>query len=146
VEIYNIDVLSWVSPYLKVLVHCSKGTYIRSLARDLGVAAGSCASLAALKRISVGPYRLNEAVEADSFTEGENLVEPWDVFEQLTSAKRLIVDSELIPLIRDGKESVFGKLKDQLPQEGEYALFTCEKQFLAMINSHEGRISYRFVC
>lgn len=42
-------------------VDCSKGTYIRSLARDIAEAAGTCATCAALRRTKVGPFRLSDA-------------------------------------------------------------------------------------
>lgn len=42
-------------------VRCGSGTYLRSLARDIGIAAGSCASLVALERTMVGPFTLAEA-------------------------------------------------------------------------------------
>jgi len=63
ITIHDTTILSWDPPILKLRVHCSKGTYIRSLARDLGRACGSCASLTALKRTSIGPYTLDEAVD-----------------------------------------------------------------------------------
>ncbi len=62
VEIRALDVLDWREPDLVLAVACSKGTYIRVLAEDLGVAAGSCAHLAALRRTSTGGFRLADAV------------------------------------------------------------------------------------
>lgn len=50
-----------------VRVVCSKGTYIRSLARDIGKALGSGACLAALKRTMTGKYKLKDAVNPDNF-------------------------------------------------------------------------------
>lgn len=65
VTIYAIDVLSFKTPYLKVRVHCSTGTYIRALARDLGIALGCGAYLQDLVRTIYGPYRLEEALSPD---------------------------------------------------------------------------------
>ncbi len=48
-----------------VLVHCGKGTYVRTLAADLGAAVGVPAHLAALRRLSAGPFRLEESVALD---------------------------------------------------------------------------------
>ena len=48
VVIHATEILDWQPPLLKIRVTCSKGTYIRSFARDLGHAVGSCASLALL--------------------------------------------------------------------------------------------------
>lgn len=62
VRIDAIDVLSYDWPLLNVRVHCGRGTYIRSLARDLGVALGTGGHLASLRRTAVGPYTLAIAV------------------------------------------------------------------------------------
>jgi tRNA pseudouridine55 synthase len=58
VTIYRLELLSWEPPYAKIFVHCSSGTYIRSLARDIALAAGSRAHLTALVRTQIGGFRL----------------------------------------------------------------------------------------
>lgn len=61
----TIDSLAWVSwrpPQLTLDITCSPGTYIRSLARDLGQAAGTGAHLAELTRLASGNWRLADAV------------------------------------------------------------------------------------
>jgi tRNA pseudouridine55 synthase len=65
VEIERIDVVAWQPPHVTLDVACGKGTYIRALARDLGVALGCGAHLAALQRTAVGPLRINAAVPLD---------------------------------------------------------------------------------
>ncbi|MBQ9472838.1 MAG: tRNA pseudouridine(55) synthase TruB [Bacteroidales bacterium] len=52
-------------PQVDFRVRCSKGTYIRSLARDFGVALGSGAFLAALRRTQIGDYRVEQAVRLE---------------------------------------------------------------------------------
>lgn len=54
VRIDRLDVASWRSPGLRLLVVCGSGTYVRALARDLGRAVGSAAHLGALRRLAVG--------------------------------------------------------------------------------------------
>jgi len=63
ITIYSASILSWDSPRLVLSVHCSKGTYIRSLARDIAVACGSRAHLVALERTMIGPFPLEDAVD-----------------------------------------------------------------------------------
>lgn len=146
VTIFRLEVLSWESPYLRIRVHCSKGTYIRSLARDIGREAGSCAYLTELRRLSVGPFTLDNSTDADSFEAGRDLIVPWEIFDNIEGVVKLTVENDLIPLIKSGKEAVFGILKKQLNQNGEYALFDSEQNMLAMIYCRQGRLSYRFVC
>lgn len=47
--------------YALLEIVCSKGTYIRALARDIAQACGTCAHLSALRRTSVGPFKLEDA-------------------------------------------------------------------------------------
>ena len=56
VQIYEIKLLEWSMPYARIHVHCSSGTYIRSLARDLALAAGSRAHLSALERTQIAGF------------------------------------------------------------------------------------------
>lgn len=58
VRIDRFDVAGWRAPVLRALIVCSSGTYIRSLARDLGRALDSAAHLAALTRLAVGSLEL----------------------------------------------------------------------------------------
>jgi tRNA pseudouridine(55) synthase len=58
VTIFQLDLLSWEPPYARIFVHCSSGTYIRSLARDIALATGTRAHLTALIRTQVGGFKL----------------------------------------------------------------------------------------
>jgi tRNA pseudouridine55 synthase len=71
VTIHAVDVVSWdestpESPVAVLDVECSAGTYVRSLARDLGNAVGSAAYLGALVRTTSGAFRLDDAAELDA--------------------------------------------------------------------------------
>jgi len=61
VTIYNIELVEWDPPYADIFVHCSSGTYIRSLARDIAMAAGSRAHLSSLTRTQVASFSLDMA-------------------------------------------------------------------------------------
>lgn len=62
IVVSEIRLLEWRPPDARFLVRCSSGTYVRTIARDLGVRCGSAAHLAALSRTAVGPFRLEHAV------------------------------------------------------------------------------------
>lgn len=66
VEIHRLEVLAWQPPDLVLQVTCSKGTYVRSLAHELGQRLGPGAHLAALTRIAVGRFGLQDAVALDT--------------------------------------------------------------------------------
>jgi tRNA pseudouridine55 synthase len=63
----ELELLSFGIPDISVRIMCSKGTYIRSFARDLGLALNSGACLSNLVRTSVGPYLLKNAYSLEKF-------------------------------------------------------------------------------
>jgi tRNA pseudouridine55 synthase len=74
VTIHRLDVVEWRHDRLVIDVRCSKGTYVRTLAEDIGEALGCGAHLSALRRTASGPLRLDRAhtLEAlEAATEGE---------------------------------------------------------------------------
>ena len=62
IVIYSLEVIGWVPPRLALAIECSKGTYIRSLAHDLGMQLGCYAYLDALVRVRSGPFTLSESI------------------------------------------------------------------------------------
>lgn len=67
ITMLELEVLRFEMPYLEVRVKCSKGTYIRSFARDIGVALNSGAYLAGLIRTKIGRFCLEDAHQTDEF-------------------------------------------------------------------------------
>lgn len=68
-EISELEMLSWEPPLLRVRVVCSKGTYIRALARDIGEALDSGAHLVALRRTRVGQIKAEDCLTIDEAIE-----------------------------------------------------------------------------
>jgi tRNA pseudouridine55 synthase len=68
VEISELEIVEATPPDLQFRATVSAGTYLRSLARDIGAALGCGAHLAALRRTAVGPLRLEDAVPPDEVT------------------------------------------------------------------------------
>lgn len=62
VQIYGIAVRNITLPYIQLDVHCGKGTYIRSLARDIGALLGCGGYLHSLRRTAIGDYNVSDAV------------------------------------------------------------------------------------
>jgi tRNA pseudouridine55 synthase len=63
----EIEVLEFEGDVLKIRVVCSKGTYIRALARDIGQALNSGAHLTALQRTQIGDFKIDDAIEIEDF-------------------------------------------------------------------------------
>lgn len=73
VTIYELSLLSCQLPFITLRVVCSAGTYIRSLAHDLGQALGCGGHVAALRRTTIGPFQISQAVSLADLT-AERLV------------------------------------------------------------------------
>ncbi len=67
IEIYELELLSCELPEIQIRIVCSKGTYIRSLAHDIGKAMNNGAYMAALQRTKIGDFKLTEAISVQEF-------------------------------------------------------------------------------
>lgn len=66
VRIHRLEVLQWSGPTLVLDVHCSKGTYVRTLAQDLGELLGCGAHLSGLRRTASGPLQVEQALTLEA--------------------------------------------------------------------------------
>ena len=98
VRIFDLTMLSLEKERLRIAVHCSKGTYIRTLAEDIGNSLNCGAHITALRRTGLGPFAINQAHELDS------VVDDPEAFE----ASLLNADTALthLPAVRLGSQEV----------------------------------------
>jgi tRNA pseudouridine55 synthase len=106
VIISHLEIRSYNPPDLALVVECSAGTYIRSLAHDLGEAVGTGAHLAALKRTKAGPFRIQEAVPLPmlevGFLTGKWLQHVRPASDALPDLPPVTVDEAAVARLRDG--------------------------------------------
>lgn len=95
VIIHSIELCSYQAPDVTVDVRCSAGTYIRSIAHDLGTALGTGGHLTALKRTAAGPFTLDQALPLDVF-EAAAQTGRWD--EHLQTMDTALNDWPLVVL------------------------------------------------
>jgi tRNA pseudouridine55 synthase len=69
INIYEMELVEWDMPRIKIRVRCSKGTYIRSLAFEIGEAVQSGAYLTSLRRTRSGGYTVEKSHTLDDFME-----------------------------------------------------------------------------
>lgn len=69
ITIYEMEILEYALPRVRIRIRCSKGTYIRSLAHEIGQALHSGAHLASLRRTRSGGFTLEKSYELDEFLE-----------------------------------------------------------------------------
>ena len=72
ITIFKLECLEFSGNQAKILVHCSKGTYIRTLCKDIGAALGCGGCMAALRRVQAGDYTIDRAVSLQTLVESEN--------------------------------------------------------------------------
>ena len=91
VTIYKLECLSFDGAAARLLVHCSKGTYIRTLCKDIGAALGCGGCMEALRRVSAGSYTLEQAVSLQALIEtddpGKYLIPVDSMFSQYEQVK-----------------------------------------------------------
>lgn len=97
ITVYSLEILGWAPPVLTVRIHCSKGTYVRALARDWGRASGFGAHVTRLVRTRVGPFELPSA--------GQTFL-----------AAPASLDALDVPLVRVPPESVAAVLNGRDPE------------------------------
>lgn len=104
VTVHSIEVEAIDLPGVRFRVRCSTGTYVRSLARDLGARLGTGAHLTALRRVEVGGFHVDEAVAVgdlgDEAAEWRARVSPLDAISHMA---RFEVDAEAAGRIRHGQ-------------------------------------------
>jgi len=132
-EVFRLEVIDWQSPFLTIEVDCGPGTYIRSLAHDLGRCLGCGACLRKLVRLRSGIFSLEDSITIpqleDSFRHSywRELLFPMDsVLEHWTAA---IVGEEKEEAIRNGRPLVLGEGRD----DARLRAYSVDGRFLAVL-------------
>ncbi len=102
VEVYEFEMLRFEPPVITVRVVCSPGTYVRSLAHDLGRTLGSGAHLTALRRTRSGDFRLEHAVPLQRVSTSDlipmsRLLESWPRIEVSGAEEMRVMHGNQIP-------------------------------------------------
>ena len=123
---------------LDVRVHCSSGTYIRSLARDLGEALGVGGHLIALRRTEVGPFRIDDARTLEELQDNARLSLTLD--EALTRSYPVLEVTE-----EEGLALSMGKWLEPRGLRGVHAAVTPSGRAVALIEEKGRRLATVFV-
>ncbi|MFA7592297.1 MAG: tRNA pseudouridine(55) synthase TruB [Thiohalobacteraceae bacterium] len=135
VTIHSLTLSAWEPPYLDLDVRCTKGTYIRTLAEDIGESLGCGAHVTDLRRLGVGPYDQSGMVSLDRLqgvagTEGpaalDTLLLPIETALSQWPEVRLSADTAFY--LRQGQPVVV----PHAPTSGWVRLYAGDRQFLGM--------------
>lgn len=129
IEIYSIDNISFDDNIINFEVECSKGTYIRALARDIGEKIGCGACLWELRRLVGSGFTVDDCVSLEEAkTNFEKYILPVDI--ALTNYERLDVNSRESYLLLNGQA-----ISKKVP-EGLYKVYDKKHGFLGVFNSN----------
>ena len=135
VTIYELTLEAWEPPLLTLYVECSTGTYIRSLAHDLGQVLGCGAYLAGLRRLSVGSFELDDAVPLEALT-SENIGEHLQPAERAVAhLPRLELSQEEAQRLAQGQRVNWRKGQ---PDEELVRAFDSDGHFVGVVSSANG--------
>ena len=104
ITIHSIKILAWRNPVLELEVACGAGTYIRSLAHDLGAELGVGGYLSGLTRTASGAFELRDSLPLEAINEsGEWLRHIISPYEALMAYTRVKLDAADINSLRHGR-------------------------------------------
>ncbi|WP_322806120.1 tRNA pseudouridine(55) synthase TruB [Thermanaerothrix sp.] len=127
IKVYSLELLEWAPPEAVIDIHCSSGTYIRSLANDLGRVLGCGAHLVGLRRTRSGRFTLRDAVPLrklrEAFENGTWYQYLIPAAEALADWPAVELDHEQVELIRHGHripgQPGIGKMVRAINEQGE---------------------------
>jgi tRNA pseudouridine55 synthase len=146
VHIYSIELKTWTPGGAVIEVHCSSGTYIRSLARDMALAAGSRGRLKALRRTAVGGFSAEEASGSPEIKDLRPITA--ELFAKLSIPVITLAGRDASGFA-NGKTEVLSRIKQ--PEDGETSLAVFGRQpdgktaFAGMLLNEKGRWKYGYV-
>jgi len=142
VKIYRLELIYWQSPTVTVEVECSKGTYIRSLAHDLGQSLGCGAHLKSLVRTRCGLFDIKDAISMPQLEEAfrygywQHFIYPIDIVLRNHSA--VVVDYATEDIIRNGGPLVLkhggNRSENGYSNENRCRAYTLDGRFLGVLD------------
>ncbi len=128
ITIHSLELQSFEGSRAEVVVDCSKGTYIRSLAHDIGQRLGCGACLDSLQRVSSGKFHLKDSYTLEQLEQGEvTLIPTHSVFD----CPAVTVNAEQEIRIRNGAPVVYENER----YDGEVKIFSKSGQFLCLASA-----------
>jgi tRNA pseudouridine55 synthase len=125
IRITELEKVEFTPPHLALRIRCSKGTYVRTLAEDIGAALGTCAHLAALRRTGSGRWRVEQAVSLEALSSQAQ--------RHVLSLPALVEDLPRAELDA-GQEARFrnGQCLDSFPGEGLRAVYGADGRVIGL--------------
>ena len=136
ITIHELTLLGMEAEGIRLRVRCSKGTYIRTLCKDIGEALGCGGCMAALRRVQAGEYTIGEAVALQTLLDSE------DPGQYLRPVDSMFRDHPTVTLTANQEKRCRNgnSFSIQLP-DGTYRAYSQEKEFLMLAKVEAGVMS-----
>jgi tRNA pseudouridine55 synthase len=136
ITIHRLECLEFSGNTARLLVHCSKGTYIRTLCKDIGEALGCGGCMAGLRRVTAGEYTIAQAVPLKTLIESENPEQYLLAVDSMFKTyPEVILTAKQEKCCRNGVAFTV-----DLP-EGKYRVYAQNGEFLALSHMVEGKLT-----
>ncbi len=143
VVIHDMEILGYENGKLHLRVQCSKGTYIRALARDIANKMETFAYVEKLKRLKIGNFNLRDAEKLENIKENTKPIEPFDFLRQLNGVEYLNIDDiEILEKLRDGINLTSILNCNELENDRVYAIFNESRELVAIFEKKDGHCRY----
>ncbi|HVP18605.1 MAG TPA: tRNA pseudouridine(55) synthase TruB [Spirochaetia bacterium] len=142
VTIHSLSLVSFLPPVATVRVVCSKGTYIRSLARDLAARLSTCAFVLRLRRIRIGGFHVEEAKNPEDFDPARDLLPPAAFFDASPGLRRLRLREEYREKAGRGAPLEDSSFVDPPTSDGVFGAFTEQGELMAVLEKRGARYRY----
>jgi len=140
IRIIHMDLLDFKEGLAHLRVVCSKGTYIRSLARDLAMACGSRAHLESLIREASGPFRIEDGISPSSVQESSLKYLDPTLSSSLKLPSLYLSPGQEIFFLRGAPLSL-NRFKSKPKTDGFFSVFSSVGEYLGVIELKDGRLS-----
>ena len=138
ITIYKATFISYETPYLKVRLHVSKGTYIRSYARDLGHMCNSCAYVKELYRTTIGPFDISEAIRYDDETAMKSIGDGESLIKRIKGCTELELDE--MEAFKAANGYVMKSVKERITDDADFVIFKSQGRTICIYSVREGHI------
>ena len=136
ITIHRLECLEFTGQTARLLVHCSKGTYIRTLCKDIGEALGCGGCMEALRRVTAGEYTIEEAVPLQTLLDTEN---PEQYLRTVDTMFRNHPAVTLTP--NQEKRCRNGNAFSVTLEDGTYRAYSQSGEFLMLAKSEQGTLT-----
>jgi tRNA pseudouridine55 synthase len=140
IKIFRLELLDWQSPLVTIEIDCSAGTYIRSLANDLGALLGCGAHLKRLVRIKSEPFHIDDSIPVplleEAFCQGDWHYLLYPIDEVVLGWRTVIFGEDSEDMVRKGCSIALEEYEH--PEPGDRCrAYSVDGQFLAVLRFRE---------